>query len=199
MRPRAIVLVPSRPAGELARAVRNAGAIGGSVLAVVLEAEEPWWRPQLVGGPADGVLIQPFERGSGIALLAAVLRVFGEDPAARIVALRSPDADHLAAARAACDHLDRDAIVRLTPAGRSPPTLVASAGALVHLYHRAHPSLLGAFLRDASHTSIGSAGSLDHLYPWLPELDLDRDVLPFLSTIRTNSAVGPFDLELEHR
>jgi hypothetical protein len=148
-------------------------AIDGPRVAVVLEAEQPWWEAEI--GAAEACVVQPFDRGSGVALLAAVIHVFRNDPAARLLVHRAPSEDHLRAACGRLRELDSHAIATF---GRA---IVSTAGALLHLYHDAQPALLRSFVAHGDQP-------LDRIYPWLAAVDLDRDVLPFARERITRAA-----------
>jgi hypothetical protein len=160
------------PAPQLGAALSGLSAIDGPRVAVVLEAEQPWWESKI--GEAEVRLVQPFDRGSGVALLAALIHVFRSDPTARILVHRTPPED-LRAARGLLPKLEAHAIATV---GR---TIVSTAGALLHLYHDAQPALLRMFIAHGDQP-------LDRLYPWLAEVDLDRDVLPFARERITRAA-----------
>lgn len=159
-----IALVPAR---DLARGLTLLSAMDGPRVAVVLEAEEPWWRKEIEKVRPDRLHVQPFDRGSGIATLLALIHIFRDDPSARLVILRS--LQELEAVPAQLAHLGSDAIVAIRAQGNSPPAIIARAGALLHLFHDSQRAVLRSFLQHQ--------GSLDRLYPWLPEIDLERDVL----------------------
>ncbi len=64
------------------------------VVVVVVDAQAPWWRPQLADLPPENVLVQPGNRGTAIAVLFAVGAILARDPRARIAVLPS---DHFLA------------------------------------------------------------------------------------------------------
>ena len=160
-------------AHELEAALVRLSAIDGPRVAVVLEAEQSWWEPAIA--LAEARVVQPFDRGSGVALLAALARIPRDDLLARVVVLRSTDERSIAAIRAELPRLAPDAIVRVGD------SIVATAGALLDLYHEAQPALLRAFLEH-------QGAALDQLYPWLSSIDLDRDLLAFAGERITRAA-----------
>lgn len=68
------------PALELARAV----APPARIMVVVLEQERPWWRRALSDHPGHNIVEQPFDRGSGVAILMGVLAIERSDPEAQV-------------------------------------------------------------------------------------------------------------------
>lgn len=65
---------------EAARRVADPGRI----LAVTLEQNRPWWEPELRDLPMGHVGAQPFDRGSGVALLFGALALYRKDPQAEV-------------------------------------------------------------------------------------------------------------------
>lgn len=65
---------------EAARRVADPGRI----LAVTLEQNRPWWEPALRDLPMGHVGAQPFDRGSGVALLFGALALYRKDPEAEV-------------------------------------------------------------------------------------------------------------------
>jgi len=62
------------------------------ILVMVLEEHRPWWERELTGIPPDSILVQARNRGTGLALLSALLHVRDRDPDACVIVLPS---DHV--------------------------------------------------------------------------------------------------------
>lgn len=60
------------------------------VVPVVLEQDRPWWESAVRELPPGNIVEQPFDRGTGVGILLAFLRIFRRDPAARIALLSTP-------------------------------------------------------------------------------------------------------------
>lgn len=71
----------------LARALRLAPR--ERVVVVVVEAHRRWWEPELAELPAANVLSQPANRGTGVAILQALVHISRADPSARLVVMPS--------------------------------------------------------------------------------------------------------------
>lgn len=63
------------------------------VVMVVLEQERPWWSALLSELPPGNIAEQPFDRGSAAGILLALMRIFQQDPNARIVLFCSDHVD----------------------------------------------------------------------------------------------------------
>jgi mannose-1-phosphate guanylyltransferase len=63
-----------------------------SILTLVMEHHRRWWESELAGHPRANVLSQPADRGTGIAILHALMEVLIRDPVPLIVLLPS---DHV--------------------------------------------------------------------------------------------------------
>lgn len=64
------------------------------VVAIVAGAHEHWWRPLLAPLPADNIIVQPANRGTGNGIMLPVLQILDRDPEARILVMPS---DHYVA------------------------------------------------------------------------------------------------------
>lgn len=71
----------------LARAARFAPS--SRIVVVVGEHQRPYWEAELVGIPPGNLIVQPLDRGTGVALLAATTLIHLRNPAARVVSLPS--------------------------------------------------------------------------------------------------------------
>jgi mannose-1-phosphate guanylyltransferase len=77
----------------LSRARRLTSA--GRILVVVRDDHRPWWESELADVPPNNVLVHTQNRGTGVALLHAMLCAIGRDPGAVFVVLSSDHAvDH---------------------------------------------------------------------------------------------------------
>jgi mannose-1-phosphate guanylyltransferase len=74
----------------LARARRISAA--DRILVLVREEHRPWWQTELAAMRPDQVLVQSRNRGTGLALLRALLHLHDREPNARVVVLPS---DHV--------------------------------------------------------------------------------------------------------
>lgn len=91
------------------------------VIASLLESERPWWQAAAARLPVGSHLAQPIDRGSGVGLLVALLRIERVAPDAPVVLFTTDDlcADAAQLARAALDRLE-EAPYRIHVVGRAP-------------------------------------------------------------------------------
>lgn len=61
------------------------------VVVAVLEQDAPWWGRVLAEHPRANVLVQPFDRGSGVAVLLACMAIARREPEATVVLLTPSD------------------------------------------------------------------------------------------------------------
>jgi len=126
----------------LARALRLAPR--EQVVVVVVEAHRKWWEPELAQLPAANVLSQPANRGTGVAILHALVHISRSDPSPRLVVMPS---DH--------DFDDEDLLLRYVgcateTAGLYPGALVLLGIAPSHLDAEYGLIVPGAGTRHAS-------------------------------------------------
>jgi mannose-1-phosphate guanylyltransferase len=88
------------------------------VCAVVAAQHSQWWEPALASLPAENVIVQSRNRGTGIGVLLAVLTVLARDPHARLLFL---PADHYVEHEEGLAVATRSAVAALD---RSPEALV---------------------------------------------------------------------------
>ncbi len=105
-----LILFSSDPARLNVGAVKTALRYypASRICVAVLEQFDPWWRPMLDLIPEENIVVQPFDRGTGAAVLAACLHVHNVDPDAELViALAPADADEAPAPLVAgtCRHI----------------------------------------------------------------------------------------------
>lgn len=147
------------------------------ICAIVREQDEPWWRDAAGALMEENLLVEPVDRGTAPGVLLAVLRVFRRSPSANIVvwAPRSaaPSERRVSAVNAALRRRGRRiAQVRTVHGG----CLVGSARAWIDLFAQAAPDLLRDLLEGLS-DRIEEPGALDAVYPFLPFVDLEREVV----------------------
>jgi mannose-1-phosphate guanylyltransferase len=110
----------------IARALDRALALApyGRVLCVVAESHREWWEPALDALPAENIVVQPRNRGTGPGILLPLLHVLARDPGAIVAFLPSDHhaedeallADAIdAAAREALQHPDSLVLIGMTP------------------------------------------------------------------------------------
>lgn len=126
----------------LARAMRLAPR--EQIVVVVVEAHRRWWESELAQLPVANVLSQPANRGTGVAILHALVHIGRNDPSPRLVVMPS---DH--------DFDDEDLLLRYVgcaaeTAGLFPSALVILGIAPSHLDAEYGLIVPGAGTRHAS-------------------------------------------------
>lgn len=149
-------------------------------LVVVQEAERPWWSVLAAAFPPTNVIAEPFDRGSGTGVLAALLTI----------ATRAPRAD-VAVVFGAMPTSATEAVDRALLRTRMPKTPVVFRGADERTpWPFAFATVAGwlaraeavdrarvASLRMALARSPVPGAALDDLYPYLSSLDLEQTLL----------------------
>lgn len=80
---------PSSSVDTLKRALAQARAFAppSRIVVALFERDRPWWSPLLGELPVDNIIQQPFDRGSGTAVLMGALLVERRDPEAQLLIL----------------------------------------------------------------------------------------------------------------
>ena len=80
---------PAASLDGLKRALAQARAFAppARIVLALLERDRPWWAPLLAEHPPENVIEQPFDRGSGTAVLMGALLVVGRDVDAQLLIL----------------------------------------------------------------------------------------------------------------
>lgn len=148
---------------------------------VVQAAERPWWSVLATAFPPGNVLAEPFDRGSGTGVVAALLVVASRAPAARVAVVYGPMSARMIASVDETLADDDDAGAAVTFAhpgglGRPWPLVIARAQAWlqkIEAIDRSRTSALRTALEHAPHPS----DALARIYPFLDNLDLEGDLL----------------------
>lgn len=119
---------------------------------VALEAESPWWAPLARDLAPENVIDEPIDRGSAPGILAALFRILQRAPNAE-VSIFAPS-DHASSALAE-----------------------APLGELLIAVRDAQPELYSRTLEHLCEARAEAQNALDALYPFLPAIDFERDVL----------------------
>jgi hypothetical protein len=168
----------SPSASLLARA--RAIAPLGQIVVPVLEEHSPWWERTLADVPKDNLVVQPFDRGSGVAMLLAFIRIFRGDPSARVVLLWEPEGDAEVALRRALAEAERGDD-RIVIVGGTPGTIgslcFSSSAALLRLFQTTLTELFDVFIARAGAVGANAAHALDEIYPFLPRVDFVEQAL----------------------
>jgi hypothetical protein len=167
---------------SLARILAAASSIPTTrIFVVVLEHESPWWGAVLAHLPMENVIDEPVDRGTATGSALAVAKINAQDRDAEVL-IATLDADPaLVASYISADgpvSAEHEGQEYLAWAGeeRRFAFCVAPLQTLKRLFREAQPGLLGTMLTTASQ-AIGPGASLDAVYPYLPAVDLARDVL----------------------
>ncbi|MEL7370722.1 MAG: hypothetical protein AAFN74_17515, partial [Myxococcota bacterium] len=162
---------------------------------VVFRSDRPWWSKATASVPVPHLAEQPFDRGTAPGILLGLLRIARSNPDACIVLLcserRPPSLSTVA--RALCCLDARTPLVSCTSGGRvvcirsdddwpngivrSGDVLVAPVHGLIQLFTATQPELTEGFIETLDGASLFDESALDRLYPFLPEVDFESEVL----------------------
>ena len=166
---------------EVLEAARSWAAPDRTVV-VVQENERPWWSVLTTAFPSSHVLAEPFDRGSGTGIIAALLAVQARAPAAEVAVIHeglSPTTVAAADEALAVDGGVAEDLVAFEGADRSVGRLPLNVASLpvwlrrLEVVDRARVAALRmAFARTAQTTD-----AMDGLYPFLTALDFEADVI----------------------
>lgn len=150
-------------------------------LVVVQESERPWWTIVTESMPAANVLAEPFDRGTGTGVIAALLTVADRAPAAEVAVVYGP-VSRPAMAAATESVMDTGCpdsglvSFRMSVSESVLPFVVGRVQAWLQKAEsadRARVSALRSALASAAHPTT----ALDHLYPFLTALDFEQALL----------------------
>ncbi|MCK6545204.1 hypothetical protein L6R52_04995 [Myxococcota bacterium] len=131
--------------------------------------------------PMDNVIDEPVDRGTATGSALAIAKINARDPEAEVI-IATLDADpatvqsYLSADGPAAAEHGGENYLAWAGEERRLAFCVATLETLKRLFREAQPMLLGTMLTAASQ-KLGPAASLDAVYPYLPAVDLARDVL----------------------
>ncbi|MEM7678711.1 MAG: hypothetical protein AAF449_22245 [Myxococcota bacterium] len=188
-------------------------APAAQIAPIVLRNHRPWWSKAVNALSSRHLVEQPFDRGTAPGLLLGLLRIARSNSDAQVALLCSeyhpPSASLVMQARRRLDRrtplavcvcrpneVDRVVPIRTDhdwPDGiiRPGDVLVASVHALIQIFAATQPDLTERFVETLDGSSLFDEGALDRLYPFLPEVDFEAEVLRafYRDDLRTGSTV----------
>jgi hypothetical protein len=152
---------------------------------VVLEGGRPWWQGDRAMPPPERRFELPFDRGSGPALLLALLTVAPRDPQGTMwfasgrhggpirlhrEVVPTPNAERPTSSIGIFGAVDDDW-------RRGAAAVMGSIEVLLEAYRLTQPGLLHTFSSGLRRVEGDVAAFVEETYPYLPDVDLFRDVL----------------------
>jgi hypothetical protein len=151
----------------------------------VLEQGRPWWEAHTNAVTAEHRLELPFDRGTGPVFLLGLLNCLPRSPGGFIAFISGrhgwPAALHDEAIDASFGRRAAPEVHVYGPAGRDWREGAMGAFGPMEVFLEAfrlvQPALVQSFLRSLRRTEGRQGELIEELYPYLPEVDLFRDVL----------------------